>query len=95
MTKTALKNPFCDPKLKDVHQINLENMKLNHKTELPEEFLVKLQNLAIKAYPTSVDEPVAQLNNTVANDQARVDRENRAKRNRRNFSQMERERHII
>ena len=92
---TALKNHFCNQNLKEVHHINLENMKLNHKTDSPEEFLIKLQNLAIKAYPTSVDEPVAPLNNTVANDQARVDRENRAKENRRNSSQMERERQII
>ena len=70
-------------------------MKVNHKTESLEEFLVKLQSLAVKAYPTPVDEPVGPLNNAVATDHARVDRKNRANENRRTFAQMERERHII
>ena len=30
------------------------NMKLNHKTESPEEFLANLQDLPLKAYPTPV-----------------------------------------
>ena len=95
LTLTALKNHFCNPNLKEIHHINLENLKFNHKTESPEEFLVKLQNLALKAYPTPVDLPVAPVDNTVANDQDRFDRETRENTNRRNFAQMERERHII
>ena len=95
LTLTALKNHFCNPNLKEIRHINLENLKFNHKTESPEEFLVKLQNLALKAYPTPVDLPVAPVDNTVANDQDRFDRETRENTNRRNFAQMERERHII
>ena len=95
LTLTALKNHFCNPNLKEIHHINLENLKFNLKTESPEEFLVKLQNLALKAYPTPVDLPVAPVDNTVANDQDRFDRETRENTNRRNFAQMERERHII
>ena len=95
LTITALKNHFCNPNLKEIHHINLENMKFNHKTESPEEFLVKLQNLALKAYPTPVDIPVAPVDGDVPNDQDRFDRETRENQNRRNFSQMERERHII
>ena len=50
-------------------------MKFNHKTESPEEFLVKLQNLALKAYPTPADLPVAPVDAAVPNDQDRFDRE--------------------
>ena len=95
LTITALKNHFCNPNLKEIHHMNLENMKFNHKTESAEEFLVKLQNLALKAYPTPVDVPVAPVDGDVPNDQDRFDRETRENQNRRNFSQMERERHII
>ena len=95
LTITALKNHFCNPNLKEIHHINLENKKFNHKTESPEEFLVKLQNLALKAYPIPVDKPVTAVDGDVPNDQDRFDRETRENQNRRNFSQMERERHII
>ena len=90
-----MKNHFCNPNLKKIHHINLEIMKFNHKTESPEEFLVKLQNLGLKAYPTPVDTPVAPVDGDVPNDQDRFDRETRENQNRRNFAQKERERHII
>ena len=70
-------------------------MKFNHKTESPEEFLVKLQNLALKAYPTPVDQPVAPVDGGVLGDQDRFDRETRENENTRSFAQMECERHII
>ena len=95
MTITAFKNHFCNPNLREIHHINLENMKFNHKTESPEEFLVKLQNLALKAYPTPVDQPVAPVDGGVHGDQDRFDRETRENENRRNFAQVECERHII
>ena len=95
LTRTALKNHFCKPNLKEIHHINLESMKFNHKTEAPEEFLVKRQILALKAYPTPVDIPVAPVDGDVPNDRDRFDRETRENQNRRNFAQMERERHII
>ena len=50
---------------------------------------MKLQNLALKAYPTPVDQPVAPLDKTVANDQGRVEKENDLVENRRNSAQME------
>ena len=65
---TALKNLFCNSNLKPIHHINLQNMKFNHETESPEVFLVKLLNLASKAYPTPVDIPVAPVDGAVAND---------------------------
>ena len=95
LTITALKNPFCNPNLKEIHHINSENTKFFHKTESPGEFLVKLQNLALKAFPTPVDLPVAPVDAAVPNDQDRFDCETRENRNRLNFSQMERKRHII
>ena len=70
-------------------------MKFNHKTESREEFLVRLQNIALKAYSTPVDLPVAPANKTVPNDHDRFDRETRENQNRRYFSLMERERHIV
>ena len=94
LTLTALKDHFCNPKLKEIHHIYLENLKFN-KTDSPEEFVVKLQNLALKAYPPPVDLPVEPLNEEVENDQQRVDREHRANENRRNFATMERDRHVI
>ena len=63
--------------MKEIHHINLENMKFNRKTESPEEFLVKLQNLPLKVYPTPVDIPVAPVDGDVPNDQDRFDRETR------------------
>ena len=50
LTLTELKNLFCNPNLKEIHLKNLENLKFNHKTESPEDFLVKLQNIVSKAY---------------------------------------------
>ena len=70
-------------------------MKFIHKTESPEEFLVKLQNLAMKVYPTVVDQTVAPVDGTVVGDPDRFDRETRENDNRRNFARMERERHIF
>ena len=91
---TALKDHFCYPNLNEIHT-NLENLKLNNKTDSPEEIVVKLQNLALKAYPPPVDLPVETINEEVLNDQQRVDRENRENQNRRNFATMERDRHVI
>ena len=65
---TALKNHFCNPNLKEIHHINLQNMKFKHETESPEVFLVKPLNLASKAYPTPVDIPVAPVDGAVPND---------------------------
>ena len=58
-------------------------MKFNHKTESPEDFSVKLQNSAMKAYPTPVDQPAAPVDGTVKSDQDRFDRETRENDTRR------------
>ena len=95
LTLTTLKDHFCNPNLKEIHHINLENLKFNNKTDSPEEFVVKLQKLALKAYPPPVDLPVEPLNEEVENDQQRVDREHRENENRRSFATMKRDRHVI
>ena len=66
-------------------------MKFNHKAESPEEFLVKLQNFAMKVHPTPADLPVAPTDAALPNDQDSFDRETRENQNRRKFSQMEQE----
>ena len=88
---TALEDHFCNPNWEEIHLINLENLKFNYKTDSPEDFLVKLQNFALKAYPLPVDSPVEPLNEEVENDQQKVDREHRENENRRNFATMERD----
>ena len=75
LTLTALKDHFCNSNLKEIHHINLENLNFNNKTESSEEFVVKLENLALTAYPPPVDLPVEPLNEEVENDQQRFDRE--------------------
>ena len=49
----------------------------------------------MKAYPTPIYQPVAPVDCTVPDDQDIFDREARENENRRNFPQMEKERHII
>ena len=95
LTLTALKDHFCNPNWEEIHHINLQNLKFNNKTDSSEEFLVKLQNLALKAYPPPVDLPVEPLNEEVENHQQKVDREHRENENRRNFATVERDRHVI
>ena len=62
LTLTALEVFFSNPNLKEIHHLNLENLKFNRKTDSPEEFVVKLRNLALKAYPPPVDLPVEPFN---------------------------------
>ena len=70
-------------------------MKFYHKTESPEELLVKLQNLALKAYPTPVDPTVKPVDGCVHDDQDRFDQKTGKNEKWRNFAEMEGERHII
>ena len=48
---TALQDRFCNPQLQELHVLKLENMKFDSKTDTPENFLVRLQTEATKAYP--------------------------------------------
>ena len=66
-----------------------------HKTASPENFLVKLQSLAIKANPTPIDQKVAPIDNTVQNDHDKFDRKTHKNYKRRTSAQMQRARHIF
>ena len=46
LTLAASGKKLCNPNLTALHMINLQNMRFNSKTETPDVFLVKLQNLA-------------------------------------------------
>ena len=46
----TLKDHFHKTNVKEIHLIELENLKYDSKTETPEEFLVKFQKLAKLAY---------------------------------------------
>ena len=73
----------------------MENLKINNRTDSLEEFVKKLQNLALKADSPPIDLPVEPHNEEVENDQERFDREHRENEKRRNFATMERDRHVI
>ena len=51
LSLTALRNHFCNPQLQELHVIKLESIKFDTKTDTPENFLVTLQNMALRAYP--------------------------------------------
>ena len=80
-----MQNQFGNRNLQEIHHINLGKMEGNDKN-----FLVKLQNLAIKVYSTPANQPVAPADGTVVGDKDRYDRETRENDNRRNFAQLER-----
>ena len=56
INNNSVEKSFLQSKLE--RNTSYQNMKFNLKTESPEEFLVKLQNLALKACPTPADPPV-------------------------------------
>ena len=90
----ALKTHFCNPTYKELYIIQLENMKYNHKTENPEAFLVKLQNLANSAYPDAEALPVEAARDQTDGERDRVAAETAANAERLRFSQLQREQHV-
>ena len=48
---TTLRGRFCHPQLQKLHELNLENLEFDSKTDTPENFLVTLQTKTLKAYP--------------------------------------------
>ena len=52
----ALRNHFCNPQLQELHVIKLDNVRFDPKTDSPENFLVSLQNMTLKAYPDPIPE---------------------------------------
>ena len=51
LSLTALRDHFCNPRLQELHVLNLENLKFDPKTDNSENFLVTLQTKALKTYP--------------------------------------------
>ena len=75
--------------------MNLEILKFNNKTDSPIEFVVYLQNLALKAYSPPVYLPVEPNKKEVENGQQRDNRQHRENDKRRDFATMERDRHVF
>ena len=65
---TALRNHYCNPNLRELHKLQLQNLKFDHKTGNPEDFLVQIQIKATQAYPDPVFAPIP------PGDQAEIDR---------------------
>ena len=53
---TAQRNHFCNPQLTELRVIKLESIKFDPKTDSPENFLITLQYMALKAYPDPTPE---------------------------------------
>ena len=69
---TALRNHYCNPNLRELHKLQLHNLKFDQKTGSPEDFLVQVQIKATQAYPDPVFAPIPPAN--PPNDQAGIDR---------------------
>ena len=91
-----LRDHFSNPNLREVHLIELENQKFDHKKQTPEQFLVKIQNLAKLAYPEAVNPAVAPVDPALdaAAENARVEQANRENEERTRFHQRERQRQV-
>ena len=69
---TALRNHYCNPNLRELHKLQLQNLKFYHKTGNPENFLVQVQIKATEAYPGPVFAPTPPANSS--GDQSEIDR---------------------
>ena len=69
---TALRNHYCNPNLRELHKLQLQNLKFDHKTGNPEDFLVQVQIKATQAYPGPVFAPIPRAN--PLGDQGEIDR---------------------
>ena len=69
---TALRNYYCNPNLRELHKLQLQNLMFDHKTGNPEDFLVQVQIKATQAYADPVFAPIPPAN--PPGDQAEIDR---------------------
>ena len=92
LSLTALRNHFCNPQLQELHVIKLESLRFDQKTDTPENFLVTLQNMAVRAYPDPTPNPVAAADPALdaGAERARIDRENAVNAQNLLFAQTER-----
>ena len=96
LSLTALRNHFCNPQLQELHRIKLESLRFDQKTDTPENFLVTLQNKAVRAYPDPTPNPVAAADPALdaALERARIARENAANAQNLLFAQTERDNQV-
>ena len=69
---TALRNHYCNPNLRELHKLQLQNLKFDHKNGNPEDFLVQVQIKGTQAYPDPIFPPIPPAN--PPNEQAEIDR---------------------
>ena len=69
---TALRNHYCNPNLRELHKIQLQNLKFDRKIGNPENFLVQVQIKATQAHPHPIFSPIPPAN--PQNEQAEIDR---------------------
>ena len=72
LTITALRNHYSNTNLRELHKVQLQNLKLEHKTGNPEDFLVKVQTKATQIYPDPVLAPIPPAN--PPSDQGEIER---------------------
>ena len=69
---TALRNHYCNPNLRELHKLQLHNLKFDHKDGSPEDFLVQVQIEATQAHPGPLFPPIPPAD--PPNAQAEIDR---------------------
>ena len=68
----ALRNYYCPPNLRELHKLQLHNLKFDHKNGSPEDFLVQVQTKATLVYPDPAFPPIPPADRP--NSQAEIDR---------------------
>ena len=69
---TVLRNHYCNPNLRELHKLQLHNLKFDHKIGSPEDFLLLVQIKATQAYHDPFSPPIPSAN--PPNAQAEIDR---------------------
>ena len=69
---TVLRNHYCNPNLRELHKLQLHNLKFDHKIGSPEDFLLQVQIKATQAYPDPFFPPIPSAN--PPNAQAEINR---------------------
>ena len=68
----ALRKHYCNPNVRELHNLQLHNLNFDHKNGSPEVFLVQVQIKATQAYPDSFFPPIPPAN--PPNAQAEINR---------------------
>ena len=81
--------------MRELHHLKLEHLKIKHKEEQPEGFLVKLQNLVLHAFLDPIPLRVTPAASTGAAKIAREAAEHQASRDRQRFAEQERTGYVM